>query len=127
MCPTPCTDLMQLPFVSMHFFVGPRVELIKGHLVWIGIHGPLGFVGPLQLISTCGKGTGPRPAFDVYAAMLRQAVNLDMVSYCALICACDRGKEMRRAFDVCADMLRQDMKPTMVSYSEVTSASAKGE
>ena len=38
--------------------------------------------------------------------MLRQALELNMVTYSALISACEKGQELRRAFDVCAELRR---------------------
>ena len=55
-----------------------------------------------------------RRAFDVCVAMLRQALEPDMVSYSALISACEKGDELRWAFDVCVAMLRQALQPNMV-------------
>ena len=56
-----------------------------------------------------------RQAFDVYAEMLRQALEPNMASYNALISACGKGQELRRAVDVCAEMRRQALESDMVT------------
>ena len=55
-----------------------------------------------------------RRAFDVCVAMLRQALEPDMVSYSALISACEKGDELRWAFDVYAAMLRPALLPSLI-------------
>ena len=65
-------------------------------------------------------------AFNVSADILCQAMQPNMVSYCALVSSCEEGNKMRRAFDVSAAKLRQAMKPDTVSYSALVTAREKG-
>ena len=55
-----------------------------------------------------------RRTFDVCVAMLRQALEPDMVSYSALISACEKGDELPWAFDVYAAMLRPALVPSLI-------------
>ena len=57
--------------------------------------------------------------------MLRQALQLNTVSYRVSIGASEKGQQLRRAVDVGAEMPRQAPEPNMVSYNAVISA-AKG-
>ena len=97
------------------------------------------------LVSAGEKGKEPRRAFDVCAALMRQAVKPDIDNYNALISSYLKGKAIRRAFDasraccdelrvhraprrghVCAAMPRQAMTPNMVSYRALVRAGEMG-
>ena len=81
------------------------------------------------MVSAGEKGKEPRRAFDVCAALMRQAVKPDIDNYNALISFSLKGKAIRRAFEAsrpCAAMPRQAMTPNMVSYRALVRAGEMG-
>ena len=95
----------------------------------------------LQCFDQCLQ-LGPelRRAFDVWEAMLRQALKPIMFSCSVLIRACSSGQELRRAlvfacrkgvrqqraFELLEAVLHQGLLPYVITYSAVISGCEKG-
>jgi len=64
-------------------------------------------------------GTQPQKALAIFAALLRQSLVPEAITYSALVSTCEKGLEAGRALEIFEELLRQGLLPDAITIKSL--------